>query len=294
MGRPCTICESIDNTRLAAEMIAAGASDQAIADRIGGVHRMAVNRHRRSHVMVPASALAQVAAQAEPATHDAPRPAAFPEGAPALPVASASLVAPTATAPQDIVNAALGAPRQAEKLVRIENRLERMATLAEQNGSPGQVAAIATAQLRAVETGAKLAGVGGFAPQKADGGGNQPVFSLTFVFPDRPAQTIDFAAVGQAPAIPSEAEGSGSGALADGGAFTTERGEDIHKEMDEWAAPPSLDLTRLAAAFGHPPVSTPAEQPPMAPAPEQQSPVVQLPGFGRAALAAFYQGTARP
>jgi len=43
------------------EMIAAGPTDQAIADRIGGVNRMAVSRHPHNHVMAPAKALAGAA-----------------------------------------------------------------------------------------------------------------------------------------------------------------------------------------------------------------------------------------
>lgn len=53
-GRPCSICKSAENTRIAAEMIAAGA-DQAVADRIG-VARTSVLRHRHAHIVAPAKA----------------------------------------------------------------------------------------------------------------------------------------------------------------------------------------------------------------------------------------------
>ena len=66
-GRPCTICNSSEKQRIAADMIAAGATDQAIADRIGGVNRMAVSRHRHNHVIVPVPALAEAAGKGKDA-----------------------------------------------------------------------------------------------------------------------------------------------------------------------------------------------------------------------------------
>ena len=49
-GRLCQICASVANLKLAAEMITAGASDQAVASKIGGINRMTVSRHRRRPV----------------------------------------------------------------------------------------------------------------------------------------------------------------------------------------------------------------------------------------------------
>lgn len=49
VGRPCQICSNAVSLRLAAEMIAAGASDQLVANKIGGIRRMAVARHRKPH-----------------------------------------------------------------------------------------------------------------------------------------------------------------------------------------------------------------------------------------------------
>ena len=56
-GRPCQICADAARSKLAAEMIAAGATDQAIADRIGGISRMAVARHRQNHIERPPRAV---------------------------------------------------------------------------------------------------------------------------------------------------------------------------------------------------------------------------------------------
>jgi len=60
---------------------------------------------------------------------------------------------------------------QAEKLERIESRLERMAAVAEAGGSANAVSQLAGQQIRAVEVGAKLAGVGGYAPSRPAGDG---------------------------------------------------------------------------------------------------------------------------
>jgi ABC-type uncharacterized transport system substrate-binding protein len=64
-GRPCQICSDAIKLRLAAEMIASGASDQAVADRIGGISRMAVARHRQNHVERPAKAVVAAANKAK-------------------------------------------------------------------------------------------------------------------------------------------------------------------------------------------------------------------------------------
>lgn len=65
MGRPCTICCNSESYRLASELIADGASDQGVADRIGGVNRMAVARHRDNHTVLPAKAVAVMAGKGQ-------------------------------------------------------------------------------------------------------------------------------------------------------------------------------------------------------------------------------------
>src|ERR1700719_4031492 len=60
-GRPCQICSDAASLRLASEMIAAGASDEAVAKRIGGISRMAVARHRQNHIEGPAKAIVAAA-----------------------------------------------------------------------------------------------------------------------------------------------------------------------------------------------------------------------------------------
>src|SRR4051812_32945705 len=70
MPRPCLICCDSRKLTKAAELIAAGKSDQAVADALNGmtpemppVSFMAVNRHRRNHLEAPAKALAEAAAK---------------------------------------------------------------------------------------------------------------------------------------------------------------------------------------------------------------------------------------
>ena len=152
-GRPCSICCNSSKHRLVGEMIAAGATDQAIADKIGGVNRMAVSRHRHNHVMAPAKALAEAAGKGRDAADQRSQVmAAAQAGDPAAFVALAGIV---------------------DDLRRVHDRLERTAGAAEQDSQRLAVASLSAQQLRAAEVRAKLGGVGGYAPGKAgpDGGG---------------------------------------------------------------------------------------------------------------------------
>jgi hypothetical protein len=181
-GRHCSICSNLEKIRLAADMIAAGAPDQAVADAIGA-GRMAVARHRQNHLIKPmADRLAIM------------NKGAGPQQERQQLAAAAATDTPT---PQQFVDAFLGLKAQAEKLQRIEERLERMAALAEANESASGVAQIAGQQLRGVEVGAKLAGAGGYAPQKLAGGA-EGMFSVTIVLGEGRTETISVASVATA------------------------------------------------------------------------------------------------
>jgi hypothetical protein len=65
-GRPCILCSDSKKARLAAEMVAAGASDQAVATRFG-IGRSSAQRHRVGHVVKPAKALAEAAGKGQDA-----------------------------------------------------------------------------------------------------------------------------------------------------------------------------------------------------------------------------------
>ena len=160
-GRPCTICSSDEKIKVSAEMIGAGASDQVIADRLG-VGRMSVQRHRQSHVLAPAKALAEAAGKGQAAIEQRAQVMGAAEaGDPSAFVALAAIVA---------------------DLRRVHERLERTAGAAEQDNQRLAVASLSAQQLRAAEVRAKIGGVGGYAPTKgADGAVGTP-FSITFNF----------------------------------------------------------------------------------------------------------------
>jgi hypothetical protein len=193
MPRPCLICS--DNRKLAkaAELISAGNSDQAVANTLNALtpdaqpmSYMAVSRHRRMHIMkATQDRLAVVSKGAAPRQERQQLAAAAAAGAPT---------------PQAFVEAFFGLKAQAEKVQWIEDRLERMAAVAEENKSPGGVATVAAQQLRSVETGARLAGTGGYAPQKAIGAGGGAQFVVNFTFSGGRTQTITAAIAPPAPA----------------------------------------------------------------------------------------------
>jgi hypothetical protein len=149
-------------------MLAAGATDQAIADKLGGMSRMAVARHRQNHVIKPAQdRLALISKGAGPRQERQQL---------------AEAAAADAPSPQAFADAFLGLKAQAEKLAVIEARLERMQAFAEAGKSSNAVAQLSAQQLRAVEVGAKLSGAGGYAPSKPAEAGGGTVFAINFIF----------------------------------------------------------------------------------------------------------------
>jgi hypothetical protein len=173
-GRPCKICASAANIKLAAEMIAAGAPDQAIADAIGTVSRVSVHRHRTNHVVRPAKAIAAAAAKGQDVR-----------------VARENLV--TSAENGDAAAQFLGLAEITKDLRETQQRLQRVAAMAEGHGQPNAVAALAGQELRAAEVRAKLGSVGAYAPPKTVPTA-QPVFSLTMAFADS-TQVLGVAAV---------------------------------------------------------------------------------------------------
>jgi hypothetical protein len=148
--------------RLAAEMIAAGATDQAIADRIGGIHRMAVSRHRRLHVVAPAKALADAAGKGRDAIEERAQVLAAAEaGDPSAFVTLAAIVTDLRT---------------------VQERLNRVADGAERDNQRLAVSALSGQQLRAAEVRAKIGAVGGYAPPRVQGGGIGQTFVLNIQF----------------------------------------------------------------------------------------------------------------
>lgn len=173
-GRPCRVCSSTEAARLVTELIAAGATDQAIAARLGGVSRMAVSRHRHNHVIAPAKALAEAAGKGrEASAQRAETMAAAEAGDPAAFVALAAIVA---------------------DLQKVHARLERTADAAEQDSQRLAVASLSAQQLRAAEVRAKMGGHGGYGQAKAGPDGGRGAFAVNIYLDGRDVESITTAA----------------------------------------------------------------------------------------------------
>lgn len=165
MPRLCKICAHPDQNAVKAAF-ASDASDRELARQFGVSH-MAIGRHRRHHIVRPMQAVV----------------AALDRGRASRQQRANQLAAIEQGDPVAIATASLGLAAQAAKLERIEGRLERMAAAAEANHSAQGVAVLSGHQLRSVETGAKLAGIGGFASVRtADQAATQQTFSIQIVF----------------------------------------------------------------------------------------------------------------
>ena len=171
MPRPCRICSDHRKLARARELIAAGNSDQAVANALNAMtpdmpamSLMAVSRHRRAHILAPAKALAEAAGKGREVTEQrAQMLAAAEAGDPSAFVALAGIVA---------------------DLRKVHERLEATADAAAQDNQRLAVASLSAQQLRAAEVRAKIGGVGGYGASKAAGQGNTP-FSVTINLPDR-------------------------------------------------------------------------------------------------------------
>jgi hypothetical protein len=151
MSRPCIVCSHPSRQAIDA-LIDTGASDYEIGRRFS-IERVSVGRHRREHVIKPAQDRLAILAKGTAERRERQELAA-----------AAASDTPSIEA---LIEATLGLRRQMEKLTSIEQRLERMATLAEGAGSSAGVAALAAQQFRGIETGARLAGIGGYAPPRS-------------------------------------------------------------------------------------------------------------------------------
>jgi hypothetical protein len=187
VAKHCTVCASAEKTRIAAEMIADGATDTAIGEAVG-VGRMSVFRHRTAHVLAPARALAEAAGKGREVTEQrAQMLAAAEAGDPMAFIGLQGIVA---------------------DLKKVHERLEKTADAAEKDDQRLAVASLNAQQLRATEVRAKMGGVCGYAPPKAvPGGGTQ--FSLVMHFGDgkdiviggTPVDSDSVADIGRSPRV---------------------------------------------------------------------------------------------
>src|SRR5215471_101094 len=136
----CRACTSLRRAEIDAALIA-GASDVEVARRFG-LKRAAIQRHRVRHLIQPMrDRIALLTRDSEEQRQRQQLAQAVAEGE----LSTEALVA-----------AHLGLRAQTKKLSRIEDRLERETAHAEDIHHLTGGAAIAGAQLRAIETGAKM------------------------------------------------------------------------------------------------------------------------------------------
>jgi len=183
VGNPCRVCASSDLSRAFTEMVARGMSDQKIADALG-LSRAGAQRHRTAHVVAVARAVVEAGAKDAPARAQRQEIIAAAEAGTLKPEDYLSL--------STIVG----------ELRSIGSRLERTASAAEMGGQHPVVVSAAAQQLRLNETKSRLGGHGGFAPQRNQGGGEVPVFSLTINLGGGRTERIDMSAADHTPALP--------------------------------------------------------------------------------------------
>jgi hypothetical protein len=203
MPRPCLICSDGRKSQKVAELIGRGLSDERVADTLNKlfprqpVSFMAVNRHRKSHLL--------------PQTQDGLALVAKDRDARARRQELAAAAAADTPSTQALVEATLGIRAQVKKLGDIEERLARVANAAEREGAFAGVAALAGQQLRGLEYGSRLAGHPGFTPRANDGAGGADGRRFSIVINLGPEKTVSI----NATPVPQPAEVEGE--IADEG-----------------------------------------------------------------------------
>jgi hypothetical protein len=174
-----------------AQWTSEGVPDREIARRLGA-DKSAVNRHRRFHIVKPNLDRAAIIAKDREAR----------EHRRELAVAAASHEPPVSV----LVESLLGLKAQALKIQNIEARLENLSRVAEGDKALGAAAQLAGAQLRSVEVGSRLAGTGGYAPQRTPtAGAPGERFSISIILGDKETH-ITTVAQPQPPVIEQEVD----------------------------------------------------------------------------------------
>lgn len=184
MGRACKICSSVEFMRVAAEMIAAGCPDRAVAETLGGMNRMAVQRHRASHMAGRPGVVARQRESAE------------------------TRLGVLKNMPDEPFDAGTYLSRDsiAADLDAIDRRLSVAAVSAAVDGRSAVLAQLSAQQLRLAETRAKLGETGGYGRDRANGGGSGGPFSVTIsVRGDLPPLTVTSGHLQDSPAAPVDA-----------------------------------------------------------------------------------------
>jgi hypothetical protein len=129
---------------------------------------MAVSRHRRAHLLAPARAAAAAVGKDSAARAQRKQQLAAIDKGDALAV----------------VDALFNAQAMAERLRQVEDRLDAASEKAPADGAHQHLAAMSGAQIRALETTARLGSVGGYAAPRNVGpgsGGEGSKFSITIL-----------------------------------------------------------------------------------------------------------------
>jgi hypothetical protein len=99
------------------------------------------------------------------------------------------------------INAMFGALPIAQRLRRIEERLDLASERALADGAHQHLSGLGNSQLRALETGAKVAGLPAFVPRASDGAGSgregSKKFSIQIILGPGPGQTVSINATPQ-------------------------------------------------------------------------------------------------
>ena len=201
-GRPCKICGDAEKTKLVAALVMEGLTDQAIANRLGGLHRMAISRHRRNHLEAPAAAVAKAAAKGRDAVEQRAQTLAAAEaGDPSAFVALAGIV---------------------NDLRRVNDRLERTAAAAESDNQRLAVASLSAQQLRSAEVRARLGTIGAYSPKTLGSGEAGATFNLVMQFSGGRETRITATSVAPGTMIETMAEPVGDSQSEGEGAYEDE------------------------------------------------------------------------
>jgi hypothetical protein len=216
MPNRCRICCDPKLSAQAQMWALAGVADREVGRRLG-LDKSLVNRHRIKHILEPLQhQLALAGRGAEPQRQREKLAAAVVAGEPST---------------QDLVEAVLGLRSQMAKMSAIEQRLERMAAVAENQGAATVVAALAGQQLRGVEVGARLASLPAFVPQRMMGEvAPGTTFAVNILFSDGKQETISVAT----PTVPRTPVDQGATGVYTNDHTTTD--EDHQPEYDPLGA----------------------------------------------------------
>jgi hypothetical protein len=167
MARTCAICGHRDQAAIK-QAFSSGLSDRAIARRFGMSH-VAVGNHRKEHILKPMTAAVSALDRGTPQRQQREQQladiAAGDEGTIATTIAAFSQTA------------------QLNKMSQHEASLAGLFNQAVAEGSITAATNVVSQQIRTVEVGSKIAGVGGYAPARTVGeAGEASSFSVNIIF----------------------------------------------------------------------------------------------------------------